>query len=571
MVSKKKHHSPHVHSRFLNLMHTFLEMPWDVLWCSFVFSPSPVWGQVNRQFHNYFAHKWVRTTLSSVFTSQCLHQQVSRWKGRIERLDVTSASDEGLCALRHLAGACPQLWSFSLSTRSSIQWRHTNALNCVLCGANGLTHFALAMTFPGSVPLLHNKDDGLFGLLSVGVQHIANNLREFSLTLRGCELYDNACCRIVDILPSKHMPCVHRLILDVAYNNIDVHGAWAFARWVALFPALCDVEINMAHNRGMPGDLARTFATAMAPLKLRTLSLRLGSAKTPIGYHLPPFSFQYATLERVHMDLGFVDARDVVALFLAIPTSVRCLSVRTNPHRLIRHTQRPNAVAATMLPASVLESVVTRYTQLQRLSLDFTGRCGTDTLRPLANDPTLHLRLNSLHSLRLHIGGSRGHAFADVCSLLSRMGPQVTDWDIGMTDDCMTDRAAATLAMHLSHRGGSMRHLDLDVSHNRIGPTGWTRLIEAIRMMGSLRTLHFRCNHNPIGYAAPAAIFDPVRVLQIHMRNCNLRCIDHWIAPTVRFNLVADVSKEWTLVLSDNNVHSDQCNSMRAEGWTVIC
>ena len=550
----------------------FLDLPWDVLWRSFGYAPSPSWGQVNRQFRAHFAHKWVRTALTSALSPRCLRDQVHRWRGRIEILDITSANEEGLYALQHLADACPHLSRFSLSTRSSIRCCHATAMNRMLCGSHIMTHFALELLFPGSAPLpcVDGVDDGLISLFRVGVQHIAKNLQEFSLTLRGCELYDQAATRIVEVLPPEHMPQLRRLTLCLSHNNLDVCGARVLARWVASLPALCDVTIDMAHNRGLPGQLAPIFSVALQSLKLHALSVRWGSTQTPYGHRVPPFGFQHSTLQRVHLDIGFAFAEDVLALLLAIPSTIQCLSLRTNTHCFTSYPQHEVVYTTAILPVSVLGGAFKHYTRLRRLSLDLTGRCGPDTLRSLASDPTLVERLDGLRRVRLHVGRCHGRALVDVCSLLSRWGPTVTEWDIGMSGDSMTDQSATTLAMHLARCHG-MQHLHLDVSHNRIGPRGWTSLVDAIRKMGGLRTLHFRCNHNPIGHAAPAAIFESVRVIHIELKDCNIRGVDHWIAHTIRCNLVAAAVKEWTLVLSDNDLKPYQCECMRRLGWTVVC
>ena len=44
---------------------SIVDVPSEVLWRAFLFAPLPTWGQLNRQFSTYFAHKWVRTALVS--------------------------------------------------------------------------------------------------------------------------------------------------------------------------------------------------------------------------------------------------------------------------------------------------------------------------------------------------------------------------------------------------------------------------------------------------------------------------------------------------------------------------
>ena len=548
---------------------SIIDVPLEVLWHAFTFAPSPKWGQVNRQFRAHFAHRWVCTSL---MTSRI--NQVNDWRGQIEKLDITAADDEGLCALQHLVDACPRLWNFSLSTRSSLPFHHATTLNRILQGLNTLTHFQLKLIFPGMVPLPptdDGADNALLCLLHVGVQCIANNLCEFSLTLKGCELYDDACSRIVAVLPPHGMPHVHRLNLCLAHNHIDVNGARVLAGWVALLPALCDVEIDIAHNRGAPGRLAQIFATALEPLRLRSLSLRVGSTSNPCGYRLDPFCFQ-STLKQVHMDVGFLHAEDVSVVFGAVPPTVQHLSVRTNPSRLTCYPQQPHAIMAmdafAELPACVLDAALNRYTELRWLSLDLSGRCGADTLQSLAMNPTLVERMKKLQRMRLHVGGCHGRALTHVCGILSQWGTTVAEWDLGMAGDNMTDTAAKVFAANLSQC--SMQHLHLDLSHNRIGPHGWTSLVTAIQKIRGLCTLHWKCNHNPIGYATPAAIFESVRVVRVEMRGCNLRSIDHWMAHAIRINLAAATSKEWTVVVSDNDVTTSQCVCMRTAGWIVV-
>ena len=95
--------------------------------------------------------------------------------------------------------------------------------------------------------------------------------------------------------------------------------------------------------------------------------------------------------------------------------------------------------------------------------------------------------------------------------------------------------------------------------------------VASIRNIPSLRTLHTRCNHNPIGHATPAAVFESVPIVHIELRDCNIHCIDHWVAHAIRINLAA-ASNEWTVVLSGNHISTDQCacNAMRKAGWIVV-
>ena len=460
-------------------------MPSDVLWRAFLFAPSPTWRQVNRHFYACFAHKWVRTSL---VTSSHAIDRVNRWRGRIEKLDITAADEEGLCALGHLAGACPGLWSFSLVTRSSLPLHHATTLNRILQSSNVLTHFACELVFPNTSPYVNDTDSGLLCLLQIGVGHMAKTLCVFSLTLRGCGLHNEACGRIVAILRQRHMPRLHRLKICLAHNNIDERGVRELASWIASLPTFCDVTIDIAHNRGTPGKLAKMFTTA---LELRALSIHLGSTQNPGGYRLP------------------------------------------------------------------LDVALNRYTQRQWLSLDF----GTLQLPASSVDRTTNVQL--------HAGGTHGRALTEICDLLSHLGRTVADWNIGMTGDDMTDGAVSVLATYLSRC--SMHHLHLDLSHSRIGPQGWTILIKSIQQIQCLRTLNFKCNHNPIGHATPAAVFESVPIVHIELRDCNIHCFDHWVAHAIRINLAA-ASNEWTVVLSGNDISTDQCacNAMRKAGWIVV-
>ena len=540
------------------------DVPVEVLWCAFVFAPLPTWGQINRQFSAYFAHKWVRTAL----VSSSIHK-INRWKGHVEKLDITAADDDGWCALDHLVDACPRMWSLSLVTRSSLPLHHATTLNRVLWGSPVLTHFACELVFPSTPPLPHGNDtdNGLLRLLQIGVPHIAKNLCDFALTLKGCELCDDACTRIVAALQWIPMPCIRRLSLCLTHNHIDVRGAQAWADWIASLPTLSSVSVDMAHNRGAQGTLTQIFTTALTTLKLRVLSIRMGTQNV-CGYRLQPFRFQHATLEQVHLDIGFLHGADVTAVFGALPPTVRRLSVRSNPHRLTRHPHQPHtgtaADAFVVLPSNVLEDALNQFTELQWLSLDFSGRCGVDTLRPL---PAFLRRMTNLQRVQLHVGGSHGRALTDLCGILFQLGHTVVEWDLGMTGDNMTDAAVTVLAAHLARC--SMHHLQLDLSHNRIGPRGWTSLVASIRNIPSLRTLHTRCNHNPIGHATPGAIFESVRVVHVELRDCNIRCLDHWIAPSLRINLAA-TANEWTVEVSDNDISTSQCVGLRTAGWIVV-
>jgi hypothetical protein len=556
-----------------------MNVPEDALWRAFSFAPSPVWGQVNRQFRALFAHKWVHTTLvSSLVMTPHLADRVIRWRGCIEKLDIL-ADDEGLCALAHLAGACPRLWSLSIRTRSVIQLHHAAVLKRMLHCAHVLTQFSLELVFPGSAPLplqsggvmgTSAADNGLLQLLTICSHHIFRNLREFTLTLNGCGLNDNACIRIVEALTTHCLPYITRINLCLSHNNIDVCGARAFGNWISSLPTLCDVAINIGHNHGAPGKIAQTFATAMESLTLRSLSIRMGSTQTPCGYRLPLFNFKNSNLECVKIDLGFPHPDDILAVFCAITPSVRHLSVCSNPHLLGRYPHRPNTSLAidtfAVLPAHVLDIALSRYTHLQWLSLDFNGRCGTDTLQPLARSPTVVARLKRLQRIRLHIGGSHGHTLTDVCSVLLQLGSTVVHWDLGMTCDDMNDPAVTVLAQHLARC--SMQHLRLDLSHNRIGPHGWTSLVSGIQKMDTLRTLQLKCNHNPIGYAT-AAVFESVRLVHVEVRDCKIRCVNNWISGAIRINLMV-TPKEWTAVISDNDIDTHQCECMRKAGWVVV-
>ena len=536
---------------------SLMALPHDVLWRSFTFAPSPVWGLLDRTSYERFAHKWVCMRVHDRPSRNALSQYIEILRGRVEKLEFETIFEEieALDFLHRLGnGACPGLWNIRLEFCDALPLKQAQVLNTVL--QDTMTHFALGIQFPmgGVFTTRSAAGDGLQVLLRDGVSRL-HDLRFLSLTFLSCEMHDDACVGLVRALSSAQIPRLQSLVLRLTYNNIGAVGTNALAGWIVSLPELRDLEIDLRHNPCPPNEMAHTMGWAMSVLRLRKLTVRLFKSRTTLSREcrFPPFPFRHHDLEHIELDVGWdVHSVDITSWIDAIPKNIIHLALRVGyPVAVHNRDQHHDAL---------LECVTqhwNRFSRLRSVLLDVYGRCGLTTLRGLTNVPSS----SGLRKLVLQVGGSAGRGLGDVCSLISSLD-SVTDWDIEMINDGMTDKTARTLAMHLSHCNAS--RLVLDVSYNGIRKAGWEALATAMGTMRNLHTLSFNSNNNPIGEHAPPvphAWFGTIHTLCLGMEGCGLHFLDNLMNNHVRHT--------WSVYLMDNILLSDQLHSMRQRGWIV--